>query len=64
MTVSARDVEVCQNKKVYNTLLLAKRMANGINWAYPNQPKQRPYKCRVCGKYHLTCGASNIEGVV
>ena len=59
--ISQNDIKICQHKRTYATLVSALRMANIINWAHPNQPKQRPYKCPVCHKYHLTCGASNLD---
>jgi len=63
MMITPNERAICNRKKTYQTLIGALRMANAINWAHPRQPKQRPYLCRVCNKYHLTCGASNIKGV-
>lgn len=52
----ARDrahVAICESKQRFNT----KRGAwNCINArvAHGGDPRVRPYKCHVCGKYHLT----------
>jgi hypothetical protein len=47
-----RSPEVaCREKKVYDSILSAARMAAGMRVI--NNVYQEPYECPVCGKWHL-----------
>ncbi len=58
MCVSENEIRICRRKKTYSSEYLAIVYARKINEKYWYEPEQRPYKCPVCGKYHLTCGSS------
>lgn len=58
MCISENEKRICKRKKTYPNFIQAETWAKIINEKYKEEPDQRPYKCPVCGKYHLTCGSS------
>lgn len=51
--ISQREREICQRKVTYNNYTQAVINATRINKKYPSH-QQGPYKCPVCGRYHLS----------
>ena len=58
MSISENEMRICKKKKTYPDIYHAIVFARKINDKFRFEPEQRPYKCPVCGKYHLTCGSS------
>lgn len=58
MCVSENEIRICKKKRTYQSIESAIVWARIINERYQASPEQRPYKCPVCGKFHLTCGSS------
>lgn len=63
MSVSKKEIEVCLSKRSYNSLALAEAFSEIMHYRYPDSPKQRPYYCKLCCKYHLTCGQTNLKEI-
>lgn len=61
MCISEKEIKICRSKRSYKSLILADAYAEIISYKHPESPKQRPYYCKLCCKYHLTCGQSNIK---
>lgn len=58
MHISEKEIRVCKKKITYPNLIQARVWAKIINKKYKDSPEQRPYKCKICKRYHLTCGSS------
>lgn len=54
-TVSVETAQkMCFGKVRYDSRNKARDRATKIRKKYPDSPSQRPYRCTLCGDFHLT----------
>ena len=56
-----KRIETCSNKKTFYTRKSARHYAKKIKLLFNHD--QKPYKCPICGNYHLTTVKEDKEDI-